>query len=68
MEVILYSTGCPKCNVLKKKLNDKNINFTENNDIDIMTSLGIEQVPVLSVDGELMDFSQANTWVNEREG
>lgn len=68
MEVILYSTGCPKCNVLKKKLNDKNINFTENNDIDTMTSLGIEQVPVLSVDGELMDFSQANTWVNEREG
>ena len=67
MEVILYSTGCPKCNVLKKKLNDKNINFTENNDIDIMTSLGIEQVPVLSIDGKLMDFSQANTWINERE-
>lgn len=68
MEVILYSTGCPKCNVLKKKLNDKNINFTENNDIDIMTSLGIEQVPVLSIDGKLMDFTQANTWINEREG
>lgn len=68
MEVILYSTGCPKCNVLKKKLNDKNINFTENNDIDIMTSLGIEQVPVLSIDGKLMDFSQANAWINEREG
>lgn len=66
MEVILYSTGCPKCNVLKKKLNDKNINFTENNDIDIMTSLGIEQVPVLSIDGKLMDFTQANTWINER--
>lgn len=68
MEVILYSTGCPKCNVLKKKLNDKNINFTENNDIDIMTSLGIEQVPVLSIDGKLMNFTQANTWINEREG
>lgn len=68
MEVILYSTGCPKCNVLKKKLNDKNINFTENNDIDIMASLGIEQVPVLSIDGKLMNFTQANTWINEREG
>lgn len=66
MEVILYSTGCPKCNVLKKKLNDKNINFTENNDIGTMTSLGIEQVPVLSIDGKLMDFTQANTWINER--
>ena len=65
--LILYSTGCPKCNVLKKKLTEKNIEYTENNDIDVMTSLGIDQVPMLSVDGKLMDFTEANKWVNERE-
>lgn len=65
--LILYSTGCPKCNVLKKKLTEKNIEYTENNDIDVMTSLGIDQVPVLSVDGKLMDFAEANKWINERE-
>lgn len=67
MNIILYSTGCPKCNVLKKKLTGKNIEYTENNDIDVMTSLGIDQVPVLSVGGKLMDFAEANKWVNERE-
>lgn len=66
MEVILYSTGCPKCSVIKKKLDAKGIGCTENNDVDAMLALGISQVPVLSVDGELLSFVEANQWVNER--
>lgn len=66
MEVILYSTGCPKCSVIKKKLDAKGIEYTENNDVDIMLALGISRVPVLSVDGELLSFVEANQWVNER--
>ena len=67
MNIILYSTGCPKCNVLKKKLTEKNIEYTESNDIEVMASWGIDQVPVLSVDGELLQFAEANKWINERE-
>lgn len=67
MNITLYSTGCPKCIVLKKKLTEKNIEYTENNDIETMTSLGIDQVPVLSVGGELLQFADANKWINERE-
>ncbi len=66
MEVILYSTGCPKCSVIKEKLDAKGIEYTENNDVDVMLALGISQVPVLSVDGELLSFVEANQWVNER--
>lgn len=65
MEVILYSTGCPKCSVIKKKLDAKDIEYTENNDVDAMVALGISQVPVLSVDGELLSFVEANQWVNQ---
>ena len=64
MRIILYSTGCPKCKVLKSKLEEKNIEFVENNSVEEMTGLGITQVPVLSVDGVLFDFKQAVTWVN----
>lgn len=39
--VILYSTGCPRCSVLKKKLEEKGINYTENNSVDEMLALGI---------------------------
>ena len=64
LSIILYSTGCPKCKVLKSKLVDKNIEFVENNSVETMTGLGITQVPVLSVDGTLFDFKQAVAWVN----
>ena len=64
--LILYSTGCPKCKVLKKKLKEKGIEYIENNSVDEMISLGITQVPVLSYGGRLMDFRDAVNWVNER--
>lgn len=65
MSIILYSTGCPKCKVLKSKLEDKGIEFVENNSVEEMTELGITQVPVLSVCGALLDFKKAVIWVNE---
>ena len=67
MKVILYSTGCPKCNVLTSKLNEKEVKYETVNDIEIMTSLGISQVPVLSVDDVLLPFNKAVDWVNNLE-
>lgn len=66
MNVILYSTGCPKCNILKKKLDAKSIVYTEENSVDKMLAMGINQVPVLSVDDELLAFVQANEWINKQ--
>ena len=66
MELILYSTGCPKCRVLKKKLSDKGFIFEENTSVDEMERLGITEVPVLSIDGELYEFGAAIQWVNNR--
>lgn len=63
-EIILYSTGCPKCQVLKSKLSDKGIAYKENTNVGDMIKLGIEQVPVLSIDGILLDFKQAVNLVN----
>lgn len=64
MDVKLYSTHCPKCIVLEKKLNQKNISFEEINDIDVMAEKGFMQAPMLEVDGEVMDFKQAHDWIN----
>jgi predicted DsbA family dithiol-disulfide isomerase len=60
----MYSTGCPRCVVLKKKLEAHNIRFSEITDVDLMLSMGIQSVPMLSVDGVLMDFASANEWLN----
>ena len=65
MDIVLYSTGCPKCKVLKQKLDSKSIHYTENNSVDEMLALGITQAPMLSVNGELLAFQKANEWVNQ---
>ena len=65
--VTIYTTEtCPKCKILKKKLTDKNIDFKDETDVEVLKSLGIYDVPVLNVDGTLLDFSAANSWINEQ--
>lgn len=64
--VILYSTHCPKCNVLAKKLKDSNIDYVEVTDVEVMSDKGFMTVPMLEVDGIVMDFITANNWINER--
>ena len=65
ISIVLYSTGCPKCSILKKKLEEKQIPYDTVTDIKEMLALGINEVPVLSVNGELMSFPNAVKWVNE---
>ena len=66
MNVILYSTGCPKCNILKKKLADAQIDYSVIEDVDVMVSKGLKDVPWLEVDGNLMNFADSSKWINER--
>lgn len=73
MEVTLYSTGCPKCNVLKKKLEAANINYTEVTDTDkvsqICNSTGFDSVPIIAIeDGHILDFNRAIAWVKQVGG
>lgn len=66
MNVILYTTHCPKCNVLHAKLEEKNIEFTENEDVKALIKKGYMTAPMLEVDGDLMEFGEAVKWVNEQ--
>lgn len=65
-KIILYSTGCPKCTILKKKMDERNIQYEEENSVDKMLELGMTQLPMLSVDGNMMDFRDAIIWVNKK--
>lgn len=61
----LYSNGCPKCKVIKSKLESKNIVFEETDDTQRIILEGYKTFPVLEVDGRFMDFVSANNWVNQ---
>lgn len=64
MKVTFFSTHCPKCLVLEKKLQQKNITYDEVNDVDVMTAKGYMTVPMLEVDGVSLDFKKAVDWLN----
>lgn len=64
MKITLYSTHCPKCNVLEKKLKMRNLEYEEVNDVQIMREKGYLTVPILEVDGKSMDYKKANDWIN----
>lgn len=64
MQITLFSTHCPRCIVLEKKLKQKGIDYDEVNDVSIMEEKGFLSVPVLEVDGKTMDFKEANDWIN----
>lgn len=66
MNIIMYSTHCPKCKILEKKLEQKGIEYTVITDILEMGKLGIRSVPVLRVNNEMLDFKQAVEWVNKQ--
>lgn len=61
--VILYSTNCPRCRIIEKKLQDKGIKFELFNDVDAMIAKGFKEAPKLEVDGVVMDFKEANEWI-----
>ena len=67
-KIVLYTTHCPKCRVLEKKLSDKNVKFEICQDVQVMKSLQVSSVPMLSVNGELMDFYNAVKFVNNYKG
>ena len=64
MKVILYTIHCPKCDVLEAKLNMKKISFSVEDDVNVIQAKGMEVMPMLEVDGELLGFSDAVKWVN----
>ena len=62
--IILYSNNCPRCKILKKKLNDNKINYEIIDDVDTMIDKGLSTVPVLEINGRMLDFKEAVEWVN----
>ena len=64
MSIVLYSTGCPKCNILKKKLDGNGVDYAVVSDVDQMLSMGLKEAPILEVDGQRMEFAEAVKWVN----
>lgn len=68
--VIVYTTNppCPKCKVLKKKLDEANIKYGVFDDVEEMIKMGFENVPMMKVGEKIvLDFSEAIKWINNNK-
>ena len=66
-KIIFYTTNCPRCQVLKKKMDSLGIEYELNDDIEEMMLWGVQTVPMLRIEKQLLDFSQAVKWLKEYE-
>jgi glutaredoxin len=66
-KIILYEHGCPRCKVLKTKLDQKGIEYETVNDVEAMKAKGFKEAPKLELaDGTVMDFKEAVDWIKEQ--
>lgn len=67
-KVILYEHGCPKCKVLKMKLDKQGIVYETVNDIEVMKAKGFNEAPKLEIVGEtVMNFTEAVEWIKQQQ-
>lgn len=64
--VILYSTDCFRCNLVKKMLDTHNVSYEEIKDKQIMIEKDFENAPVLEVDGKVIEeYNLILSWLKE---
>jgi glutaredoxin len=69
MTVKMYTTHCPKCNVMERKLKEANIEFEEIDDnakvLEVAKAGGFTMAPILEVGGKAMDFKEGIEWIRK---
>lgn len=64
MKVVLYTTHCPICEMLKSKLEERHIEYVENTNVEEMKILGLSTVPALSIGDKILGAKDAIDFLN----
>lgn len=59
MKVILYSTNCPKCKQLERKLNTLGVKYEICYDLQPLIDAGFKSAPILKVEDKFFEFASA---------
>jgi len=64
--ITLFSNDCPKCRILKKKLDMADIDYGICANMNTLMEAGFMTVPVLRVEDQYYIFEEAVKWINEQ--
>lgn len=59
MNITVYSTTCPNCKLLEDYLEKKGIKYDKVSDVDVMLEKGFDHVPMVEIDGVVMEMDAA---------
>lgn len=66
---VYSSPGCPKCAMLKKELDSRNIKYSvEEEDYTALRERGLLQLPILQIGDEFMRLPEAFRWAKSQGG
>lgn len=62
-----HITNCPMCEMLEEELQERNIVYESIMDENILREKNILHVPVLEVNGKILNLAESLKWVNEND-
>ena len=67
--IYIYTIGCPACNVLIKKIVQKDLQATLIQDQKTFDELNIDVFPMMRIDNDpLMNYQEALDWLKNQGG
>ena len=67
MEYMLYSNDCPRCQILKERLDEQGIEYEKNSDTELLTKNNIFSFPALKIGEKILRFYDAIRWLKQEE-
>lgn len=69
MGIVVHGNGCPKCNILIKKLDEKGVTYTKVDNMEEIVKIGkennISSMPITIWNDEVLDFKSAIEKINK---
>lgn len=69
MTITFYSNNCPRCKVLKKIMDEKEIKYTLVDDVDIIYEVAekanINSMPFAEIDGQIVSTKELQDYINK---
>jgi glutaredoxin len=63
--ITVYTTHCPRCKILEKTLTSRGVDYVAVEDVDVIMARGFQMVPMMEVDGKVLDYKEAMFWIKE---
>lgn len=57
--ITLYTTHCPKCIILERRLVKNNISFELSDDVSKLIEMGFQNAPILQIDDAYLEYGEA---------